>query len=55
MQANHNAKESHKAIQSGETKAAKKQGISKEDMKFIGELGWLSAAAVLIAGVAANI
>ncbi len=32
-----------------------KQPMSKDDVKFIGELGWLSAAAVLIAGVAASV
>ncbi len=53
MQANHKATESTKTKPSAQT--AKKQGMSKDDMKFIGELGWLSAAAVLIAGVAANI
>ena len=31
------------------------RSLSKDDVKFVGELGWLSAAAVLIAGVAANL
>lgn len=29
--------------------------LSKEDVKFVGELGWLTAAAVLVAGVAASL
>lgn len=32
-----------------------RKGMSKDDVKFVGELGWLSAAAVLVAGVAASI
>ncbi len=31
------------------------QALSKEDVKFVGELGWLTAAAVLVAGVAASL
>jgi len=31
------------------------QVMSKEDVKFIGELGWLAAAAVTIAGIAASV
>ncbi len=37
-----------------ETKIKNNQALSTEDVKFVGELGWLSAAAVLIAGVAAS-
>ena len=29
--------------------------MSEEDVKFVGELGWLAAAAVTIASIAANI
>jgi hypothetical protein len=32
-----------------------RKSMSKDDVKFVGELGWLSAAAVLVAGVAASI
>ena len=31
------------------------QSMSKDDVKFVGELGWLTAAAVLVAGVAASL
>jgi hypothetical protein len=31
------------------------KSLSKDDVKFVGELGWLTAAAVLVAGVAANL
>jgi|GEM_PF-836291 len=31
------------------------QLMSEEDVKFVGELGWLSAAAVLIASIAAGL
>ena len=33
----------------------KQERMSKDEVKFVGELGWLSAAAVLVAGVAASI
>ena len=42
------------ALQSGGANKQRK-GMSKDDVKFVGELGWLSAAAVLVAGVAASI
>lgn len=38
-----------------ETKIKKNQTLSAEDTKFIGELGWLSAAAVLVASIAAGV
>ncbi len=38
-----------------ETKIENNQTMSKDDVRFIGELGWLSAAAVAIAGVAASV
>jgi len=38
-----------------ETKVKKHQALSDEDVKFVGELGWLSAAAVLVASIAAGV
>jgi len=38
-----------------ESKIKNNEKLSKEDTKFIGELGWLSAAAVAIASIAASI
>ena len=38
-----------------ETSSADNQAMSKDDIRFLGELGWLSAAAVAIAGVAASV
>jgi hypothetical protein len=38
-----------------ESKIKNDEKLSKEDTKFIGELGWLSAAAVTIASVAASL
>lgn len=38
-----------------ETKIKNNQTMSKVDVKFVGELGWLTAAAMLVAGVAASI
>jgi hypothetical protein len=38
-----------------ETKIKKHQALSEEDIKFVGELGWLSAAAVLVASIAASV
>ena len=38
-----------------EAKIKNNEKLSKEDTKFIGELGWLSAAAVAIASVAASL
>jgi hypothetical protein len=37
-----------------ESKIKNNEKLSKEDTKFIGELGWLSAAAVTIASIAAS-
>jgi len=38
-----------------ETKIKKNQTLSEEDAKFVSELGWLSAAAVLVASIAAGV
>jgi hypothetical protein len=38
-----------------ESKINNNEKLSKEDTKFIGELGWLSAAAVTIASIAASL
>jgi hypothetical protein len=38
-----------------ESKTTNIQALSEEDIKFVSELGWLSAAAVTIASIAANI
>jgi predicted phage-related endonuclease len=38
-----------------ESKIKNNEKLSSEDTKFIGELGWLSAAAVAIASIAASI
>jgi hypothetical protein len=38
-----------------ESKLKSNEKLSKEDTKFIGELGWLSAAAVTIASIAAGL
>ena len=38
-----------------ESKVKNKQYLSEEDVKFVGELGWLSAAAVLVASIATNV
>lgn len=38
-----------------ETNSADHQAMSKDEVKFVGELGWLTAAAMLVAGVAASI
>lgn len=38
-----------------ETKTKNNQALSEEDIKFVGELGWLSAAAVLVASIAASV
>jgi hypothetical protein len=38
-----------------ESKIKNNEKLSREDSKFIGELGWLSAAAVTIAAVAASV
>jgi hypothetical protein len=38
-----------------ESKTKNNQALSEEDIKFVGELGWLSAAAVLVASIAASV
>jgi hypothetical protein len=38
-----------------ESKIKNNEKLSKEDTKFIAELGWLSAAAVTIASIAASV
>lgn len=38
-----------------ESKIKNDEELSREDMKFISELGWFSAAAVTIASIAANL
>lgn len=38
-----------------ESKLKNNEKLSKEDTKFIGELGWLGAAAATIASIAASI
>lgn len=38
-----------------ELKMKKNEKLSKEDTKFIAELGWLSAAAATIAAIAASL
>ena len=38
-----------------ELKTKNNQALSEEDIKYVGILGWLSAAAVTIASIAANI
>ena len=38
-----------------ESKISHDERLSKEDIKFVGELGWLSAAAVTIATIATSL
>lgn len=38
-----------------ESKIKNNQALSKEDIKYVAELGWLSAAAVTIASIAASV
>jgi hypothetical protein len=38
-----------------ESKINKNEKLSEKDTKFIGDLGWLSAAAVTIASIAASV
>jgi hypothetical protein len=38
-----------------ETKIENDEKLSREDVKFVGELGWLSAAAVAIASIATSL
>lgn len=37
------------------TNTENNQSMSTDEVKFVGELGWLTAAAMLVAGVAASI
>ncbi len=59
MQANQKATATEstrkEVLQSSGANNQERKGMSKDDVKFVGELGWLSAAAVLVAGVAASI
>jgi hypothetical protein len=48
-------KELQSELEAIESKIANNEKLSKEDTKFIGELGWLSAAAVTIASIAASL
>jgi len=38
-----------------ESKTKNNQTLSEEDVKYVGKLGWLSAAAVTIASIAASV
>ncbi len=38
-----------------ESKIKNNEKLSREDVKFVGELGWLSAAAVTIASIATSL
>jgi hypothetical protein len=38
-----------------EAKINNDEKLSREDVKFVGELGWLSAAAVTIAAIASSV
>ena len=38
-----------------ESKISHDERLSREDIKFVGELGWLSAAAVTIATIASSL
>jgi len=38
-----------------ESKAEENKTLSGDDLEFIGELGWLTAAAVLVASLAAGV
>jgi hypothetical protein len=38
-----------------ESKTKNNQALSEEDIKYVGELGWLAAAAVTIASIAASV
>ncbi len=55
MQATQEATKTQQPKSGSNVVAKNKQSMSKDDVKFIGELGWLSAAAVLIAGVATSV
>lgn len=38
-----------------ETEIKNNQALSEDDIKFVGELGWLAAAAVLVTSIAASL
>ena len=38
-----------------EKKVKNNQALSEEDVKFVGQLGWISAAAVLVTSLAAGL
>jgi len=38
-----------------EKKTKDDQALSEDDVKFVGELGWLAAAAVLVTSIAAGL
>jgi hypothetical protein len=38
-----------------EMKTKDDQALSEDDVKFVGELGWLAAAAVLVTSIAAGL
>jgi hypothetical protein len=38
-----------------DTKIKNNQALSEEDVKFVGELGWLAAAAVLVTSIAVGL
>jgi hypothetical protein len=38
-----------------EKKVKNHQALSEDDVKFVGELGWLAAAAVLVTGIAVGL
>ena len=42
-------------LNANESKIKDNEKMSREDIKFIGELGWLGAAAVTIAAIAASV
>jgi len=42
-------------LNANESKIKDNERMSREDIKFIGELGWLGAAAVTIAAIAASV
>jgi hypothetical protein len=37
------------------TKVTNNQALSEDDVKFVGQLGWISAAAVLVTSLAAGL
>jgi hypothetical protein len=38
-----------------QTKVTNNQALSEDDVKFVGQLGWISAAAVLVTSLAAGL